>query len=248
MGGKGAEFLTFSFDRLVRQTYRDFEVVISDQSTDSKIKEACDRYGDKLDIRYLKEPTGKRASSVNINNAIRNARGKIIKVLFLDDYLYHNNALKDIVDNFDLEKDHWLVTPSIHTHDGIRYYRPFYPYYDDAKTIYKNTISSPSVLAIKNDNPLLFDESMIWWMDLDYYKRCYDRFGMPKVIIDINVVNREGAHQVTNTTATEKRREAEFKMVIKKFNLPRPHRLIFMYKAQRYKKQAKSFIKRLLRK
>ena len=63
----------------------------------------------------------------------------------------------------------------------------------------KNTISSPSVLTIKNEKPLLFDEKLIWLMDVDYYKRCYNKFGNPKIINNINVVNRIGLHQVSNS-------------------------------------------------
>jgi hypothetical protein len=36
-------------------------------------------------------------------------------------------------------------------------------------------------------------------MDVDYYKRCYNKFGNPKIINIINVVNRTGTYQVSNS-------------------------------------------------
>jgi hypothetical protein len=56
------------------------------------------------------------------------------------------------------------------------------------------------VLTIKNDSSLLlFDEKLIWLMDCDYYRRCYQKFGKPKILNKISVVNRLGSHQVSNS-------------------------------------------------
>ena len=62
----------------------------------------------------------------------------------------------------------------------------------------KNTIGAPSVLTVKNDNPLMFDEILIWLNDCDYYKRCYDKFGEPDILNKVNVVIGVGKHQTTN--------------------------------------------------
>lgn len=246
MGGKGHVFLAESLERITRQTYKDFDVVVSDQSADNLIEKTCAEYAQKLDIRYIKEPTGVRASSVNINNAIRNATGELIKILFLDDFLYHDDALKDIVEAFDVKKDSWLVTASIHTHDAVTYYRHFQPRYDDRLILKKNTISSPSVLTIKNKEPLLFDEKLIWWMDLDYYKRCFDAFGLPKILAKTNVVNREGTHQVTHTTANQKRREEEFRYMLKKYRYSFPFVRLIAYKMSVKIPRIKAFVKKII--
>jgi hypothetical protein len=122
----------------------------------------------------------------------------LIKILFQDDFLYSSTSLEETVQAFDLEKDMWLVTACEHTIDGTTFIRPFYPTYNHNIHRGKNTISSPSVMTIKNDHPLLFDENLLWLMDVDYYKRCYERFGKPKILNTITVVNRVGDHQVSN--------------------------------------------------
>jgi hypothetical protein len=136
--------------------------------------------------------------SSNVNNAIRYATGKIVKVLFLDDFLYGNDALKIIAENFDLEKDTWLATGCIHTKDGLSFFRPHSPVYDDQIHLGKNTIGSPSVLAIKNGLPVAFDPALFWMMDCDYYRTCYDHYGSPKIVPDICVAIRIGSHQITS--------------------------------------------------
>ena len=117
----------------------------------------------------------------------------------MDDFLYSKNSLEKIVNNFDLENDNWMITACEHSKNGKSFFRPFYPKYNKYIYFGKNTISSPSVLTIKNESPLLFDEKLIWLMDVDYYKRCYNNFGSPKILNDINVVNRVGSHQVSNS-------------------------------------------------
>lgn|SRR5574343_26213 len=215
---KGYEkFLRKNLDILSNQTFKDFDVVVSDQSKKDNIRRICSEYKDKLDIKYFHNPSGPYTSAYNSNYAIKRATGKLIKMLFLDDFFYHNDAIKDIAMNFDLEKDNWLVTACEHTTNGTDFIRPFYPKYNDQIHLGENTISSPSVLTIKNDKPLLFDKRMLWLMDVDYYRRCYDKFGPPKILNKINVVNTNGDHQASNTTATKDRRAIEYVWVLKKF-------------------------------
>jgi len=217
MRGKGDEFLKQSFDILTQQTFKDFDVVVSDHSKNDIIKNLCAAYKNKLDIKYFRNSEHIGNSSANINNAIKKAAGKLIKILFQDDFLYDDNSLEDVANNFDLEKDRWLITACEHSNDGINFYRPFYPKYNNKIHLGNNTISSPSVITIKNEQPLLFDENLIWLMDCDYYKQCYDKFGNPKILNKINIVNRTGAHQVSNTAATTTIKNREYQYVLKKY-------------------------------
>ena len=218
MRGHGVAFLKQSFDILANQGFKDFDIVISDHSKTDIIKDLCAAYKNKLDIHYYRNAENIGSSSANINNAIKKSKSKLIKILFQDDFLYDNNSLKDIADYFDAEKDHWLITACEHSNNGIDFYRPFYPKYNNKIHLGNNTISSPSVLTIKNDHPLLFDENLVWLMDCDYYKRCYDKFGDPKILNKVNVVNRIGNHQVSNTIANDDLRKKEYAYILRKYN------------------------------
>lgn len=219
MNGRGAEFLRYSLEILTHQTFKDFDVVVSDHSTSNIIKDVCDSFSKKLDLHYFQNPNDRGSSSANLNNAIKHASGKLVKFLFQDDFFYSPTSLQDIVEQFDIATDRWLVTACEHSRDGRTFYHPFFPKYNPQIHLGKNTISSPSVLTIKNDKPLLFDEHLIWLMDCDYYKRCYDRYGEPKVLNNINVVNRTGEHQVSLIMATKELRKREYDYVVKKFKV-----------------------------
>ena len=243
MHGLGEKFLRQSFDVLTQQTFKDFDVVISDHSKTDVIKNLCDEYQGKLKINYFKNIEKVGSSSSNINNALDKAEGQLLKILFQDDFLYSKTSLEEIVENFDLEKDVWLVTASIQSKDGVTFYRPVHPRYEDRTILKKNTISSPSVLTIKNDNHILFDENLIWWMDSDYYKRCYHAFGEPKILDAINVVNRVGEHQVTNTLVNEEVREWEYQYILKKYKARYLKALIIIAKLKRIVRHIKQVIK-----
>ena len=193
MHGEAKRMLTRSFDMLKRQTFKNFEVVVSDNSEDDVIRNLCasEEY-QTLNINYFKNKI--RGLAQNTNSAIKNAKGEIIKILHMDDFLANENSLEQIVKNF---SGYWMVTGCVHD-DGTKRYNPHYPKYN--KNIYrgKNTIGAPSVLSIKNKDLLLFDENMSWLLDCDYYKRMYDKYGEPKILNDLNVVIGTGKYQTTN--------------------------------------------------
>lgn len=213
MKGKGVEYLEYSFNILYSQIYKNFEVVISDHSTDGNIKELCRQWDQVLNINYFKNKYKRGISSANINNAIKNAKGDIIKVLFQDDFLYDEYSLEKQLECF---KGDWMVTACCH-YNGVEVYKPFYPKYHDQIQYGQNTISSPSVLMFKNKDIIEFDENLFWLMDTDYYKRMYNKFGLPDICNYISIVNREHPDQVSNTLATKERRKMELEYIIQKY-------------------------------
>jgi len=160
----GQRFLWRSINRIMEQTYKNYEIIITKE--------------------------GKMAE--NTNAAIKKCTGDVIKILYMDDYLAHDNALQDIADKFN---GNWMVTGCIH--DDGELHNKHYPTFNKDIHI-RNTIGSPSVLTIKNEDPLMFDEGMTWMLDCDYYKRLYERYGNPTILNSINVVIGLHEGQATN--------------------------------------------------
>jgi len=219
MNGKGAEYLEFSFNRLFNQTYKSFEVVISDHSQNNTIEDLCKQWEKKLTISYHRNLNKRGISSANINNAIKNANGEIIKVLFQDDFLYDESSLEIQLVHFIGNSNSWLITACCHTKDGFNLFNSLYPKYHDNIHYGENTISSPSVLMFKNDETLEFDENLFWLMDVDYYKRLFDKFGLPSICNYITIVNREHDNQISNTIATDAIKQSELNYIIEKYKI-----------------------------
>ncbi|WP_293577416.1 glycosyltransferase family 2 protein [Phaeobacter sp.] len=215
MGGAGATYLAESLDRLCLQTFRDFEVIVSDQSDDEDIAQLCAAYGDRLSIIHLWNRDAPRQASANVNHAIAAARGTILKILFQDDLLIGNNALEIIHDAMSAGAA-WSLCGSGVTRDGQEVTRPMVPRLTDRLHFGKNTVSSPSVLAMRRDAAMAFDEELIWLMDVDLYKRLWDRHGAPAIVADTVVANRLHDGQVS-ASVRKSLRQKELRYVARKF-------------------------------
>lgn len=205
MGGKGAEFLAQSFDVLAQQSFQDFEVIISDQSDDEAVADVCARYADRFAVRHIWNREGKRQASANVNNAIRQAKGEIVKILFQDDFLNGDNALQAVVDAMQTGGN-WLLCGSGVSRNGGPVERPMVPRLTPKLKFGKNTVSSPSVLAMRRDRLAFFDEELIWLMDVDLYQRLWDELGDPVIVPETLVVNRVHDGQVSASVSPELRR------------------------------------------
>lgn len=175
----GADFLWRSINALMEQSFQDFEIVITKQ--------------------------GKMAE--NTNTGIKRARGELIKILYLDDYLAHEDALKEIVEAFETRPEAmWLITPA---HNNLK------PHYTQDIHRGNNRLGSPSALTIRNKNPLLFDEEMSWMLDCDLYKRMHDLYGDPIILerVGVNIGIHDG--QMTNLLTTDEK-NLEVRLIINK--------------------------------
>lgn len=177
----GDFFLWRLVNSIMKQTYKDYEIII--------IKE------------------GRMAE--NTNAGLHKAIGELIKILYLDDYFAHPDALKEIVDNFK-GSDNWLVTGCLHQQQGEEPKNPHYPSYNPKMRQGINTIGSPSVLTIRNEGKLFFDQNLSWLLDCELYSRYYKKYGEPKILNDLNVILGLGAHQMTNLMSEEDKK-LEFK-------------------------------------
>lgn len=189
----GDYFLWRSIQSIMHQTFKDYEIVIVQE--------------------------GKMAR--NTNAGMAKAKGEILKILYLDDYLAHDNALKEISDNF-TEKDHWLATGCLHQRTETRdfYEDPHSPHAAEyTHDIHKgnNRLGSPSVVALRNEGHLLFDENLSYFLDCDLYKRYYQKYGKPKILSDLNVVIGIGEHQVSSTMKEEEKLQ-EFTYMMGKYD------------------------------
>lgn len=216
MGGDGVKYLDFCLNKILIQDYPNIEIVISDHSKDDDVKKSLKKWETLLNIKYINNPHKRGSSSANLNVALQNCTGDLIKIIFQDDYLLESNSLSTLVTCFNRGNSQWLATACGHSNDRINVFNPHLPKYNDLIAYGTNTISSPSVIMVKNQDLELFDENLIWLMDCEYYKRMYDKFGLPIICNYITVINFMHANQVSNTLATTQVKEDELAYVLKK--------------------------------
>jgi glycosyltransferase involved in cell wall biosynthesis len=218
MNSMGRDFLDISLKNISNQTYKNIQVVISDHSVNSDIEELCDLYSKNLNVLYLKNTEKRGSSSANLNNAIINCKGQIIKILMQDEFLYDNLSIEKIANIFKNNKSvYWLVSGCIYGPNEFDLRGSMYPIYSSEITKGVNTIGSPSMLTIKNENLELFNENLLWVMDCEYYKRMFDKFGEPTIINEHQIFVAQHKNQVTSILSEEVK-NAEVDYLIKKYS------------------------------
>lgn len=200
-------FLSRLMKSLENQTYKNWQLLFSDDSPRDGTHEIS-RYLLKHEmsgyiISMLTEDR-KPGMASNSNNAIKNSKGDIIKILYMDDYLINPDALQNLADNF---KGGWYASGCVQD-DGTQLMNEHMPSWNSNMKQGANTIGSPSVIAFENNEPLLFDENLSWLLDCELYDRLYKRYGEPTYQNTVDVAIGVGDHQMTNIlTGEEKRAE-----------------------------------------
>tara|TARA_Y100001935_G_scaffold191497_1_gene159707 strand:- start:9061 stop:9771 length:711 start_codon:yes stop_codon:yes gene_type:complete len=199
--GRGAEFL----DDLVRtvqiQTLTDWEIIVSDHCEGNEVKNVVKFYErNGVNIKYVRNREKRGSISFNANNAINHCNGEVVKVLFQDDFFYDDEALEKIYTSLMESDKDWLVCGCNHTQtDGNDFYWTMMPGWNDDIIRGVNSISSPSVLAFKNDKVVeRFDENVRMMMDVEMYYHLDKNHGQPFYLMDDLITNRVHSEQLSS--------------------------------------------------
>lgn len=149
----------------------------------------------------------------NLNQGIKKATGDIIKILCHDDYLNGEFSLEEIEASW---KGGWLVSACVHDKGDGELIKVHYPGWNDHIHRGFNTIGGLSVLAFENKDPLLFTEGLEWTVDVDFFKRAYNRYGLPRFLVTPNVVIGLGQHQAS-MQLSEERKFKEFNLMLQTY-------------------------------
>ena len=202
---KGIEFLKRLLDSIAIQNFKNFEVVITDDSPDNSVRELSSAYHDKFSLNYYRNesPLGTPA---NWNKAIENASGKWIKLMHDDDWFADENSLghfaEAITQNpstsfiFSAYRNHYLDTGR--TNDVFVDSSRLNILQKNPATLFsRNIIGPPSVVLHKKTARVQYDPAIKWVVDIDFYIRYLHDEKSPVYINKILVNVGIGEQQVT---------------------------------------------------
>jgi len=189
--GDGVKYLSDIFEGLRKQTFQDFEVVISDHSQDDEVRRYCFEQRYDFSFIYMKNPNDRGFQASNINCVIENAEGRIIKLLMQDDIFVDEQALEKIKNKFDETNCKWLFHGFTHTTDGVETHRDCVPQWCDMMLEGRNLLGSPSCIALLREAKLYLDTQLKLLVDTEFYHRMRFQHGMPEFISDVLIANRE---------------------------------------------------------
>ena len=178
------------------QTFTDYEVIVSDQSTDDRIERLCEIF----EIKYFKNNGSNGAE--NINNAINHADSEYIKTMWSDDFLIKPSSLGIMVDR--LGCNDWVSSATYHCNESDTR-NLFYLFKPSIKEWlpYRNYLGSPSNVLFRKSE-LRFDEKLSLYNDCEFYYRLWKKFGNPILINEPLIVTRNRETSERNTGSFDK--------------------------------------------
>jgi glycosyltransferase involved in cell wall biosynthesis len=201
---KKAEFLMRLLDSIAIQTFRNFEVVVTDDSPGSEVNALCETYKEKFHLFYFRNvsPLG---SPENWNEAVRRATGGWIKIMHDDDWFSGENSLSEFALAAGKNPDASFIFSAYRdvfldeNRERVMFVPPgrYKAFLRDATVLFaRNIIGPPSVVLYRRSLPVRFDPAVKWVVDIDFYIRSLSG-GRPAYISKILVNVGLGRTQVT---------------------------------------------------
>ena len=174
---KRINYLLRLLNSITIQSYKNFEVILTDDSPDETVKDILKDYK-ALNIQYYKneKPLGTPA---NWNVAISMATGQWIKLMHDDDWFSSKDSLQIFADH--AIANHYFVFCAYTNvfENAIRKTQSIFMPWAWRKKIIKepgvllahNVIGPPSVTLIHSSIKEKYDESLKWRVDMEFYMR-----------------------------------------------------------------------------
>ena len=195
---KRIDFLKRLLHSISIQTFRDFEVVVTDDSASIEVAKLCGEYQKLFSLRYYKneKPFG---TPENWNEAMRKAKGSWIKIMHDDDWFPDEDSLEeyaDAIDDYPNEKFFFSAYRNMYAKSG-RFREVFISIIRRAKLqknpailFSSNVIGPPSVILHKNDQEFWYDPAIKWVVDIDFYIRVLQKYRaiyIPSVLVNVGM-------------------------------------------------------------
>lgn len=178
------------------QTYKNYEVIISDDSKTDDVKNISALFSSRLPIRYFKNnpPSG---MGKNWNNSMIHSRGEWIKIMHDDDWFANENSLQLFAETAASSNKTFIFSAATIVSTPGNTTRPQRLKNPDSSMLHKdllsllyfNTIGHPSVTMYRKDDAVLFDEQFRWVIDIDFYIRYLQQTGTGFFYLDQPLVN-----------------------------------------------------------
>jgi len=203
------EYLKKTLESIVIQTFSDYEVIVTDDSSTEDVKNLVDSFREQFREKILYQKNSiQKGSPANWNMAISLAKGDLIKILHHDEWFNSSDALGIFVDvmvanpkitvafssavaNQISSGKTWIHMPNPNILRNISK-RP-------SLLQLGNIIGSPSNLIYRKMDDFEYDIKLKWLVDIEFYIRLINLKGQFKWIEEPLITSITGAkHNVTN--------------------------------------------------
>jgi glycosyltransferase involved in cell wall biosynthesis len=176
---KRVDFLERLLESIAIQSFKSFEVIVTDDSPDESVAALCRQYQQRLPaLKYFRNEST-AGTPANWNRAISHASGKWIKLMHDDDWFSGQDALEKFASYAEKNDSDFLFCDYINVEMETGRETLVYPSKYRLKQLerctptllYRNIIGPPSVVMHRNDKLIRYDEELKWLVDIEMYIR-----------------------------------------------------------------------------
>jgi glycosyltransferase involved in cell wall biosynthesis len=198
------EYLKRLFESISKQDFKNFEVIVTDDSSDDSVEQFCAGYAEKFEIQYFKN-IKTLGTPENWNESIRHAKGDWIKIMHDDDWFTDKNSLKEFANAIKKTPDAKFLFSAFENQYleelrskkiKINRFRLVQLFYNPSTLLSSNVIGPPSVTIYRRDLGFQYDTKLKWLVDIDFYIRMFNRSKavyVNKILVQVGL----GKEQVT---------------------------------------------------
>ncbi len=160
-----------------KQSYKNFEVIITDDSPDNTVKDFLAGYQHDFSLLYFKNVRA-LGTPENWNEGFRKANGLWLKLMHDDDYFANNNSLLSFVKTIEQQPETEVFYSAFMFEDLVnekqeiircnvydRFLLNLSPYH----LLKRNYFGNPSCVIIKRTVPFFYDNRFKYIVDFAYY-------------------------------------------------------------------------------
>ena len=200
---KRLHYLQKLLESISKQTFKEYEVVITDDTPDGSVENFVKEFPGIERIYYYKnEPT--LGTPENWNEAIRKAKGVWIKLMHDDDWFATNNALQIFYENIQKHRDaHFFFSAFENVEEGsgktqivkMSFLDKFIFRMNPYHLLKKVYVGNPSCTLVRGDLDIWYDCRYKFIVDFEYYIRIIQQTGKPvyidKVLLNIGFHDKQ---------------------------------------------------------
>jgi glycosyltransferase involved in cell wall biosynthesis len=197
---KNSDYLSVLLDSIAAQQFREYEVIVTDDSPDDSVENTCKVFETKFPLLYQRNRPAK-GSPANWNEGIRLAKGAWIKIMHDDDWFAGADSLGKFAAAANAHPEAGFIFSGYADKESDKVVKvnvlderiknklsrsPLYLFSE-------NYIGNPSTTLVRNDLTEWYDEYLKWVVDFEFYIRCLSQkklYGIPEVLVNVGL-NKE---------------------------------------------------------
>jgi GT2 family glycosyltransferase len=203
-----------------------YEIIITDDSTTNDVEQLISSHNDNLNnpqINYFRNIPSLGAPK-NWNFGISLAKGEFIKLMHHDQWFEDDYALKKQLNQIANEKNTFVFTAVKNNFRGrvyefsLRKQDLINIIAEPENLIIKNLIGGPSAILYPRNADILFDEKIIWLVDVDFYLQLFRKGFKIKFINEVHYTSMIDFDSLTNNNLIDSEKQLiEYSYLYKKY-------------------------------